>query len=159
MDSSSVGSIAGSGVRAVKWMFMLGAALVSSCLGDQVVWATPVACSSLTTIGDWAGLTQGCANPDVILTLINSTLPKTTGLAAASILRPPLAPVSVVALNFGASLAPGTYSIEYDIQVATVDTAFGSVSSDTSVVLLGVGAINMVTSIYDSQGNLVSGPL
>jgi len=149
MDGLSVESVAGLGARAAKWVLMFGAALVSPWLGDQLAWAAPVACSSVATLGDWAGLTDGCASPDVILTLINSTLPKTTGLAAASILRPPLAPVNLVALKFGV-LAPGSYSLEYDIQVATVDTAFGSVSGDTSAVGLGS---SMVTTILDSQGN------
>ena len=158
MRSPRGGSIAGFGARGVNWVVTLGVALVSSLLGDFSAWAAPVACSGVATVADWAALTNGCANPDVILTLINSTLPKTTGFAAASILRPALAPVNVVALNFG-GLTAGTYTVEYDIQIATVDTAFGSVSSDTSVVLLGIGAINMVTSIYDGQGNLVSGPL
>jgi hypothetical protein len=91
----------------------------------------------------------------VRFSLIDSTLPKTTGFVAASILLPGVT-LDIVAFNFGGRLTPGEYSVEYDIELATVDTMFGSVGGDTSVSGGSIGTTTVMTNIFDSHGNPVA---
>jgi len=123
-------------------------------VGNPPAWASPVLCSSVDSLADWGASADGCADAQVRYILINSTLPNTTEFVADSILLP-LGTIHMVVFNFNGGLAPGTYSLEYEMELAPVGAMFGSVSGDTSVGGWGPGTTTM-TNVFDSQGNPVA---
>src|SRR5262245_26610958 len=118
--------------------------LASLSVGNPLAWASPVLCSSITTLGDWESI-DGCRDTGARFTLIDSTLPKTTEFVAASILLP-AGTIHLVAFNFSGGLTGGTYSLEYNMELATLDTVLGSISGDTSVF----GTTTVTTNVFDS---------
>src|SRR5215831_16250915 len=66
----------------------LAVALTSLWVGNLPTWASPVLCSTVTSLGDWAASANGCTDAELRYALIESTLPKTTGFVAAAILLP-----------------------------------------------------------------------
>src|SRR5262249_37188413 len=135
---------------------LLAVALTALWVGNPPTWASPVLCSSVTSMADWAASADGCTDAQVRYTLIKSTLPNTTGFVAASILLPS-GTCDLVAFHFFPSgLMSGTYSVEYDIELATVNTRFGFVSGDTSVTGRDIITTTMMTNVFDGDGNPVA---
>src|SRR5215813_10767421 len=125
-------SVAGLRTRGMRLTPALVVSLVTLWVGNPAAWGSPVLCSGVNSLGDWASSTDGCVDAQVRYTLIDSTLPKTTAFVASSILLPS-GTVHLVVFTFRGGLAPGTYSLEYEMEFARGDSMFGSVSGDTSV--------------------------
>jgi len=78
----------GLGTKGMKLTRALAFALASLWVGNPLAWASPVLCSSVTSLRDWTASADACAEAEVRSSLIESMLLNTAGFAAAAILLP-----------------------------------------------------------------------
>ena len=146
---------AGLRTKSMKLTQALAVALTSLWVGTASTEASPVLCSNVSSLGDWAASADGCTDAEVRYTLIESTLPSAMAFGAASILLPS-GTVHIVDFDFYGVLAPGTYVLDYYMELTALNTMFGSVRGDTSVAGRSSGTNAVVTNVFDSQGNPVA---
>jgi len=145
----------------VKVALVFAAVLALPLLSSHPAWA--VACTSAPTLADWEALgSAGCTDTDKIYRFISNgpdtALPGTTGFTVGTVPLPPSSALHTVAFNFGVTLAPGTYSIEYTINITTQtpQPTFGSVNIDTTVPQnCPVSPCNAIKNIFESNGTQV----
>ena len=130
---------------AVRGILFVATMIGASMLASQAAWA--VACPA--TVGQWAGVGT-CTDDDKDYTFISSTLPTGSGFAVTTV---PLGTTAIhtVSLNFGSTLAPGTYSLEYHIAINILGPTFGAASLDSTVPAQAPG-VTVTKDIFDITG-------
>jgi hypothetical protein len=131
---------------AIKAVMVVALMIGVPVLASQPAWA--VACPDTT--GAWTT----CTETDKNYTLISSDLPTTTGLTIGSI-----GAFHTVTFNFNTggnqSLAAGTYTVEYTVQITDPNFTFLSASIDTTVPGATPG-VTVTKDIYDVSSNLLT---
>ena len=148
---------------AAKVVLVFVAVLALPLLLSQPAWA--VACTTTPTFTLWEAATGGCTDTDKIYTFISSgtggdlALPGTSTFSVGTVLQPPSSALHTVAFGFGVTLAPGTYNLEYTIQITTQSPQpiFGTVNLDTTVPggTCGTSPCSAIKNIFEANGTHV----